>query len=453
MPFCFETSLAKLERLPATELHKASLRSRANLGSAEWHMSVCLLAWNKRQEFHRLGYSSLNEYAEKALQLSGQKAWVLLAAAKALEHLPLMAEAFRAGRLCWAKIRSLQGVVTPETEATWLEYAQTHRSDQVARKVTMTPREWKKQRALNSSLAGNPVVSPAEVSRHLVGSPQGGQSQAGPCQPTASRTSGRKGPTKIRVVIEMSPDQYALYEAAERLVVAREGKRLGRAALFTKMAETILDGASPKSRAKHQVLIHANESGDIAWYETKRGNLPVDPEIVRKARSTTAPPNGNPVDPRARTRKKVPAGGGSPVQSREAAEQTKRQAIPAQTLRALLARASGRCERCGATDELDVHHETPVSEGGTNSLDGLKLWCKACHRADHQEDFATKPHWGKARARARQRRLESGQAKSRHKLEYHCEDSLVPYKQQRKFRREYEAIYKYEIMPLDRDTS
>lgn len=446
MSFCFQSSITKLERLPIAELHKVSLRSRANLGSAEWHMSACLLAWNRRREFHHLGYSSLNEYAEKALQMSGQKVWVLLAAAKALEHLPLMADAFRAGKLCWAKIRVLQGVVTPETEATWLEYAQTHRSDQVARKVTMSPREWKKQRALESSLSGNPVASAAEVARHLVGATQGAQSQDGPTRPATSPSPGRVGPSKIRVVIEMSPDQYAFLEAAERLIVAREGKRLNRAAVITRMAEATLDGISSKARAKHQVLIHTTDSGDIAWYETKRGNLPVDPEILRRAKPDAKPSN------KAQAGRKAASGENLSTTPRakpsKAARPAKRQAVPVQVLRALLARASGRCERCGATDELDVHHETPVSEGGTNNLESLRLWCKACHSLDHQEDFASKPHWGQARMKARRQRLEKTRRNKREQ-EAHCEDTLVPYKQQRKFRREYETIYKYEILPIE----
>ena len=51
----------------------------------------------------------------------------------------------------------------------------------------------------------------------------------------------------------------------------------------------------------------------------------------------------------------------------------------------VLARAAGRCQRCGRRDRrLQVDHITPVSQGGTHDLGNLTALCSgpgSCHAA------------------------------------------------------------------------
>ena len=46
----------------------------------------------------------------------------------------------------------------------------------------------------------------------------------------------------------------------------------------------------------------------------------------------------------------------------------------------------GRCEGCGLTYPLAVHHVKPMAEGGEEypPLDGLKALCRDCHRFEHR---------------------------------------------------------------------
>ncbi len=131
-------------------------------------MGLCLLALKRSGSFRKLGFGTLSAYAERVLQLSGRKVGALLGAAEALEHLPLMSEAFRAGRVCWSKVRVMHGLATPETEAAWLEFARVHTSVEMERKVALSPLEWKRHRALKASLAGKPSVSLSEVMELLL---------------------------------------------------------------------------------------------------------------------------------------------------------------------------------------------------------------------------------------------------------------------------------------------
>lgn len=341
MSFCFSRSLSELMRLPEEKLHARSLACRARLGSAEFAMALCMLAWQRRGGFREMGYSSVTEYAERALQLSGQKLYALLATARALEHLPKLCQAYQNGTLCWSRLRAIKSLATPETEHVWLEWARKHRSDEVARMVSMSPREWKWYRALDSSLKQCPIVTPEALSRILLdlepaarsrrarSSPQSGSAaygrdgaptaapvgpsdssgnepvagvreQAGSSErearPGPQSLAGVKGSTVARTIsfkVEMSFDQYAVYESAEALLRSRAGKRLSQGAVLALMAEQVLNNAPSRARAKHQILIHAAEGTDQAWYETHRGRLPAAPEIVGAAKMAPSSPLAN----------------------------------------------------------------------------------------------------------------------------------------------------------------
>ena len=316
----FSEALRKLERLPPEVLDETSKRIRGDLGSAEWKMGLCLLAWSRSGAFRELGFATVSEYAERVLHLSGRKIGALLGAARALEHLPLLSEAFRRGEIGWCKVRVIHGVATPENEALWLEFALAHKAEEVAIKATMTPTAWKHHRALKASKRGEPMVSREEVSailktvpatvnesersgqgaetvstQKLCGDSEESADELGATseKPTVPERPARipslpASPKSIRFVVELTPDQYALYEQAEIRVRAQAGRRLSRAQVVTKMAENLLNQGTARARAKHQVLIHTVEGLEQAWYHTDRGILPVSFEVLEEARQSGA---------------------------------------------------------------------------------------------------------------------------------------------------------------------
>ena len=570
-------------------LDTKSRRVRQKLANAEWEMSVCLLAMVRSSGFRKLGYATISEYGEKVLNLSGKKLAWLLGTAHALEHLPLLSEAFREGKVGWGKVRALQSLATPETEHQWLDFALVNSTAEVSKRVAMSPTQWKKHRALAASLRKEPMVTSVavqEVLSETEGEPVEGDGRGNfrvkaagdegrisredvlvteastvvstapmrtsggehrpALSPLQSRSEGRKSvpeqsstehssesldtashctslkpglPEKIRVVVEFTPDQFALYEAAEQRVRAQAGKRIPRAELVTRMAERVLDSSTARARAKHQVLIHTCDNCRSAWYETSQGLHPVGPEILenalgnseplriepleqnsgktgqteqRKSRRDSAtinckpsnvrpseqrleatkddeprkvvttpnpkpvkvnPLNHNSADPENNSRvgaknlpgKKLrqhsndegdfvskipekndkvdsqtedvgfldrtlgeelsrnPLGDDSRVNStpRPGHLSYGREYIPNATLRTVFARAGNCCERCGSRSALlEVHHVKPVSEGGGNKVEDLRLYCRACHSLHHQRDIEEKPTWQRARQAA-----------------------------------------------------
>ena len=47
----------------------------------------------------------------------------------------------------------------------------------------------------------------------------------------------------------------------------------------------------------------------------------------------------------------------------------------------------GHCEEegCGSEVDLQIHHEVPLGQGGTNKRENLKVLCGTCHRKKHPE--------------------------------------------------------------------
>ena len=43
-----------------------------------------------------------------------------------------------------------------------------------------------------------------------------------------------------------------------------------------------------------------------------------------------------------------------------------------------------KCYECDAPDDLTIHHINLKSEGGTNYIDNLAVYCRTCHDAIHE---------------------------------------------------------------------
>ena len=197
---------------------------------------------------------------------------------------------------------------------------------------------------------------------------------------------------------------------------------MARGQVLAILAERFLESGTARSRAKHQVVIHRSSDGQ-AWYETERGALPVAPQVLEQAEKSRIKPSFADDDSRPR-----PGRASSPlvldteveVEERDAGQsacqidkkgvgtiETEVSALPGRkeiatgVLRSVFTRASHRCERCGdSSTPLHVHHQRPVSEGGTNDIAGLELLCWPCHAGHHDADYQTKPHWATARRKA-----------------------------------------------------
>ncbi len=104
----------------AHQIH-AELLSAVRARRAAEHTAARLLRQVLDESLHHaLGYASIYDYAEQALDLTVRQARGLMQIGGMLPSLPALDAAFSSGAISWTKARELIRVITPETEAAWV---------------------------------------------------------------------------------------------------------------------------------------------------------------------------------------------------------------------------------------------------------------------------------------------------------------------------------------------
>ncbi len=260
---------------------------------------------------------------------------------------------------------------------------------------------------------------------------------------------------RIRLTLDLTPDQYAIVEQALNEVHRRQGgRRPTKERAVTTICRAFLAGGSPTARLKSQVIVHTNAERDQHWYETQRGILPASEPCAAAAEApvsqsqkfqmeqssdnlaqpaglqtqdsntaskqhgvlqmqdtsgTTEQPEMFQVEQSVASKRKSGEPSGSAPCKPEGSHR-RRPALPRDVVRAVRARANGRCETpgCGRGGRLHLHHVTPVSDGGQHDIDTLQLLCTACHAQHHETDFERRPEWRQAREHAVKIRVAKG---------------------------------------------
>ncbi|MGE0495750.1 MAG: HNH endonuclease signature motif containing protein [Vulcanimicrobiota bacterium] len=384
-----------LQQLSHQELHQSNCQASKCSFDCEWKLAAHLLATERSGLYRHLGSGSTVGYAVTHLNLHPQKAGELLSLARVFEQLPLISEAFREGKLCWSKARALKRITTPENEVEMLEFALKNKAQVVERAVALTPTQHKRGQAMKASLEARqrqPKLTFAEQPTEAVRKPEPIPVPAAP---------------KLRqVILLLTPEQYATFEQAKRMVEARQGKRVSKETAVTEMSKKFLTSADNRSKVRHQVIVHVNGETGEGFYDTDRGLLQAEPEAVDEAMKQTGIVVARTQLPAGRCPAKPPAEPGQPEQLSLLPSRTKgRPGLPVGLVRAVYARAFGRCERCSCPGgNLVVHHVRAWSETRQHRLDDLELLCPGCHATEHDKDFANRPEWKAARDSAVQRR-------------------------------------------------
>ena len=274
---------------------------------------------------HALGYASIYDYAEQALDLSVRQARGLLQIGGMLPSLPALDAAFAAGTISWTKARELIRVITPATDAAWVAAATENTS-----------------RTLEAMVSKSQV---GEAPRALKDDP--------------------RGSARTRFVVEMETSDAAMLRDALALLRTQanlHGVELDDGAALAAMAQRVIfdaEGDTAPIAERYRVIVTRcpdcgdTHAADAAVSDTVEAQATCDAEVL----DLRAGPNHGHL---TRT-------------------------IPPAIRRAVLHRDGTRCavEGCRCRLWLDVHHLRSRAAGGTHDEDNLVTLCPLHHRLVH----------------------------------------------------------------------
>lgn len=331
------TELPEFQADATARTAHASLRRSLAVAESAQHSAVLWFAEIQRRGLYRqLGYSSMHLYATECLGFSRAKTGDFTRLAAGLERLPKLRESVARGEVGYTKAREVIKVATPRTEERWLDEAVQSNRKQLAAKVARV-----RKKAAARRMAQPELLPAARVERELE----------------------REIPQ--RVALEMSPEQFARWEALwEKLrKLGITGDRtdelleaLGTLVDITESEQRDNEKPAPRG-ASPAATIHIHECPKCsrAAIQTSSGEKAVDPGRHRGDATILEPGK------RARS------------------------AIPPRIRREVLERDRYRCRMSGCTHTrfLEIHHERPVGRNGGDHPDNLVTLCSACHRVVH----------------------------------------------------------------------
>jgi len=395
------------------DLHQLARSSMGTLTTYRLLLGRCLLAFQRGNVCHELGYSGAVHYACAALGMQDWRARELMRVAGWLEDLPALRRATEDGEISWCKLREVVRVATPEDEVDWLTFCQLHPYHEVERRVRMArsgEEESARQAVEKTELRLN--LSPESV-KLLERAFQGISQEAGRalapaqaleylCAEYLSRHGG-----DLEKKLEKARHEARLDLAAEAECSARNG-RVGpdetrpmdpdETCLMVPDQACAMDPDQACAMDPDETcLIDPDETRPMDPDET--GPMDPDETCLMVSREATAGLSGLEVDDlwlAATASHEVDCPGNSSVQLVRPARAhwenprlefnpESRKTTPAQ--RAELLRRDGyRCRVPGCCNHLflEVHHVKFYCEGGKTVPENLVLLCGKCHKNVHE---------------------------------------------------------------------
>lgn len=126
-----EDAVGDVDRIHRTL--KRIAKARAHLDAQE---AAALREAQRIRLWQQFGYTSLVDYMERELGYTARSAVERLRVANAIEELPAVEEALDQGTLSFSGARELTRIVTPETQAAWLDAAQDKNLRQIEEMVS-----------------------------------------------------------------------------------------------------------------------------------------------------------------------------------------------------------------------------------------------------------------------------------------------------------------------------
>jgi hypothetical protein len=342
---------------PADEERRRVDRTLRGIAKARGALDAKEARWLREAErlqiWKSFGMVNMVDYIERVLGHAPRTAQQRMQVARALEHLPEMAEALDAGELHFSAVRELVRVATPSTEAAWRAHVGGMNLRQIEEVVA-----GHKPGDLPSD-APDPDLRTHRVVLELGGAAYALWRQAGRALDEMHERhldDDERATAMANAVLEHVEADAANASAAKTTAT--------NATDTTCLAPTKANGTEGSGRARYQIALTVCRRCDQAWQEGGGVMVPVDAPTLERARCDAQ--HIGSLD------------GDGPERAH--------QAIPPSIDRFVRRRDGGRCQTPGCRSALgvEIHHIVHREHGGTHAPSNLTLRCSACHDAHHR---------------------------------------------------------------------
>jgi hypothetical protein len=117
------------------EIHERALLISKEFKRCEGKLIRILQEVDESRLFLELSFTSLFQYAVKALELSEDVAYCFITVARKANQIPELRDAIDAGSISVSKAKKAVSVITPENQAEWLDKLKTSSSKEIEREV------------------------------------------------------------------------------------------------------------------------------------------------------------------------------------------------------------------------------------------------------------------------------------------------------------------------------
>lgn len=344
------------------QIHARALEISSRYKRAEADLIDILQQAEEHRVYLKRGHASLFQYVVDDLGFAESTAYSLITVARKSRQVPELKAHLQSGTINLSNARRIASVLTPQNQSDWLSKASSLSSRQLEKEIVkFRPREATRERAS--------YVNPNRIKLEL-GLSEREMLRLRRVQDLMSQTQKRA--LSLEEVLESLNTEYLRrhdpVEKAKRHRVRRAAP--SPSVKTSDNSKNSMHSKSLESLTSKPVFINpSNEMGKVKLNPTKAVKTLVTWRIeAAQARASSLE------SPQRQSKVTV----------------NKREPIPAAVLHQVNLRDQRRCThikrdgtRCNQARWIEIHHITPVSQGGLNTLSNLATLCSTHHKFAH----------------------------------------------------------------------
>ncbi len=362
------------------QLHEKALSIAKNYHRCEIELIDIIEKVDKHKIFYTFGYSSLYSYVSDYLGLSKDVAAIFINVARKTREVPALKEEIKNGTLSVSKARRMTAVLTVENQEHWLHLAKTQSKAILEKEVAK----------VNPKLA---VLTKAQFVHASV--------------EVKEKASIKKIDQVVRVQLQLGVSEKIMIKLrrAQDILSQKMKQSVDLEQTLDVMLDTYLEKEDPVKKAERQFIRgkvkkiksvpghniekegldqnaeKANpETRDLTTEQFKQDvQVQTSKEVNQEARVQITTQSINQIASQSISQN-----------THDNTKQQKRIPFAASIKHQVNLKYQGRCghtdkqgKRCSQSRFLEIHHMKPVSQGGSNDIDNLILYCHGHHKMEH----------------------------------------------------------------------